>query len=438
MRIFVRVIAFISLMSPVFGEEQAQALRKKSDAGDLSATVELAHLSLRSKSGVEYNPGFIFASFEKGAQAGSARAHYGLAKCYVQGIGTKSDPKLALKHAQASADKGDAQGIRYLGNCYLYGRGMDEPDPEKGISLLKKSIAMGNEMAEYTYAYYLTRNLKDRGSNEEGLRIAQSLVERKHPDGLHLVGTLYHDGVGGLPRDREQAMKHYRLAAGQNLAGGLHEVGNMLFQDKKPQEAIGWLVKAINRGSRNAPWPLSQIMKADPDLQEHPLQWVGFAETGADAGNKWAQEAVANFYYMEGPEEKRDWIKASKYALKAAGQGRCRCWDWLAFMRIHGKHGLEKNPKLALTYCENHFEHGYHSASNAGHILLNEDVFNKTRAHRIKGYAALLSANKKGAKFDQKYLKARANGAGMNATEIKEATALSQTGFPKPGDKMLE
>lgn len=433
------LMAILAVALPLCADEQGVAeLRAKSEAGDLKATIELAHLSLVSAQGVEYDSDFIFETFQKGAAAGNSRAQYGLAKCYVIGVGTERDEKVALQHARASADQNDPQGIRYLGNCYLYGRGMDEPDPEKGIKLLKKAIKLGNEMAEYTYAFYLTRNLKDRASNEEGLRIARSLVERKHPEGAHLMGTLYHDGMAGLPNDRKLAMKHYRIAADQNHAGGLHQVGNMLLQDKKPDEAIGWLVKAINRGSRESGWALAQILKDDPDLQSEPDQWVGYATESADRGNKWAQDAVAGFYYMDAPDKKKDWVKAARYAGLAAAQGRCHCWDWLSSMHIHGKHGLKKNVKLALQYCEKHFEHHHYSAENAGHILLLEEPYRSKRALRIKGYAALLSARKRGAELPDGKLSDLAKGAGMDAAEIKEATALSKSGFPKPGDTMSE
>jgi len=416
---------------------KAEALMKKSKAGDLEATVELAHLSLLSQEGVEYDQKFIFETFTKGAAAGNARAHYGLAKCYVLRVGTDRDEKLALKHAQISADKGDPQGIRYLGNCYLYSRGMDKPNTLKGVALLKKSIAMGNPMAEYTYAFYLTRNCKDQKSNREGLKIARSLIERKQPDGMHLMGTLYHDGSGGLPRDRKQAMKHYRMAAALNHPGGLHQVGNMLLQDGKSQEAIGWLVKALNRGSLDSEWALSKILRKDPELESEPGQWLYYAERAAERGNKYAQDSVAQYYYNKAPKNKRDWVKAVKYALLAAKQGQCHCWDWLASMYMRGEHGLKKNLPLSIEYSSNHFQHKHNSAASVGHALLMKPYRNK-KIYRIKGYAALLAANKRGAKFDDNYLKDMARQGNVTASEIKEAKALAETKFPKPGDVILE
>ncbi|MGB0775260.1 MAG: tetratricopeptide repeat protein, partial [Akkermansiaceae bacterium] len=279
---FLLVTFLFSVTLPaVLAADSVESLRKKAKAGSLKAKVEIAHLSLRSQQGVEYDAEMIFKTFTQGAKANLSRAHYGLAKCYVLGVDTKPDQKLALKHAKASAKLNDPQGIRYLGNCYLYGRGMDKPDIEKGIGLLKKSIKMGNIMAEYTYAFYLTQNCKDEASNKKGLAMVNSLIKRKHPDSAHLLGMLYHDGRAGLENNREQAMKYYRMAAELNHADGFHQVGNMLLQDKKPKEAIGWLVKGVNRGSYNACWTLSKILKADPDLQEEPNQWVEYAEVAA-------------------------------------------------------------------------------------------------------------------------------------------------------------
>ena len=432
------ILAFLLSSAAFAASPNVEALKKKSKAGDLDATVALAHLSLLAQEGVEYDPKFIFESFQKGAKAGNAQAHYGRAKCYVMRVGTEQNQKLAFKHAQISADNGDSQGIRYLGNCYLYGRGMDEPDTKKGVALLKKSISMGNSMAEFTYAFYLTKNCTDRKSHQEGLKIARSLIKRKQPEGMHLVGTLYHDGKAGLPRDREQAMKHYRMAAELNYADGLHQVGNMLLQDDKPQEAIGWLVKALNRGSSNAEWTLSKILKDDPELQSEPGQWLYYAQRAADRGNKYAQDTVSEHYYDGGPKKELDWVKAAKYALLAAEQGKCHCWDRLGYMYLTGKHGLKANIPLAIEYSSNHFQHKHVSASNVGFALLYEKPYKNQKKYRIKGYAALLSAKKRGAKFDDNYLKTTAKKAKVTAEEIKEAKALAATGFPKPGDVILE
>ncbi|MDA7518293.1 hypothetical protein N8529_00850 [bacterium] len=147
---------------------------------------------------------------------------------------------------------------------------------------------------------------------------------------------------------------------------------------------------------------------------------------------------IASFYYLDAPDKKKDWVKGARYALLAAEQGHCHCWDWLASIHIHGKHGQKKDFNLALKYCENHFEHHHYSAENAGHVLLLENPFRKKRDLRVKGYACLLSANHRGAELTAKQLKNLAKGAKMNETEIKEVTALSKTGFPKPGDKLLE
>jgi len=414
-----------------------ESLREKAKSGDLNAKVELAHLSLITQQGVEYDAEMIFETFAAGAKADLSRAHYGLAKCYVMGVNVDPDQNLALKHAKTSAEMNDPEGIRYLGNCYLYGRGMEEPDVEKGVELLKKSINMGNVMAEFTYAFYLTRNCKDRESNKEGLKLVKSLIERKHPDGTHLMGTLYHNGQGGLDKSRELAMKHYRMSADLNNAEGYHQVGNMLLQDGKPQEAIGWLIKAINRGSHSACWTLSKILKEDPELQEEENQWVGYAETAAIRGNRWAQDAVSGYYYHEADDDKKDWVKAVEFAVMAAKQGRCHCWDRLAIIYVYGWHGVKQDFDKALEYCRNHFQHGHNSSLYLGFALRDSKKFNKDKETRIKCYAAFLSAEMRGFKHPEGFMEKTAKRLELSEEDLAEAETLSKSGFPKPGCKIL-
>lgn len=103
-----------------------------------------------------------------------------LGKCYFHGIGVEQNDEEAASLFRAAASQGDAEGQYCLALCYIWGHGVPQNAVE-GARLCRLSEAQGYSCAQLT------------------------------------LGSLYANGEGGVPKDLQEAVKYYRLAADQGL-----------------------------------------------------------------------------------------------------------------------------------------------------------------------------------------------------------------------------
>ena len=72
------------------------------------------------------------------ADNGDAEAQYLAATLFFEGKGVNRNDAQGIKYATLSADQGNTQGISGLGECYYYGRGVEQ-DYNKAFDLFKKA-----------------------------------------------------------------------------------------------------------------------------------------------------------------------------------------------------------------------------------------------------------------------------------------------------------
>lgn len=116
--------------------------------------------------------------FRKSAIGGNADSQVMLGIFYLNGIGVNTNDREAFRWYRAAADQGEAGGRFGLGSMYLFGQGC-LPDFIKGVELIKSAAEMG------------------------------------YSDAQSLLGTIYADGVYGAPKDKDEAIYWYSLAADQ-------------------------------------------------------------------------------------------------------------------------------------------------------------------------------------------------------------------------------
>jgi hypothetical protein len=114
-------------------------------------------------------------AFEEGAAAGDARCMDYLGYLYLEGLGAKRNPQLALDYFRRAADLGNDQACRNLGNMYFYGRDID-CDPALARKWWQKSTELGRD-----------------------------------PRPAFALGQLLYLG-DGVPHDAELAAKYWKLA----------------------------------------------------------------------------------------------------------------------------------------------------------------------------------------------------------------------------------
>ena len=204
----------------------------------------------------------------------------------------KKDLKAALTEYERGKDAGQVDCMLRNADFYLEGKGV-EKDTDRGLSLLRKAAEAGNPSANYRvaqqylggekpdkanllpgYAYLLAASNGNLGEaqNELGLLyLSGKLGVADVPAGLawltnaakggnaqaqNNLGTLYERGIGGVPKNLDNALQLYNLAANQGNGPATLAVARLLNEGigtkADPVKAWALATLAKERGEKDA------------------------------------------------------------------------------------------------------------------------------------------------------------------------------------------
>jgi TPR repeat protein len=189
--------------------KEAEALRRKADAGHAGAMYQLGVRYANGRGGLAKDDAQALDWYRKAAEAGHADAlHYLQLREEVEALRRK-------------AEAGDANGMTNLGVMYQNGQGGLAKDETQAVIWYRKAAEAGNT------------------------------------NGMTNLGFMYQNGQGGLEKDDTQAVIWYRKAAEAGNAIGMSNLGSM-YQNgegglaKDDAQAVIWYRKAAEAGSELA------------------------------------------------------------------------------------------------------------------------------------------------------------------------------------------
>jgi tetratricopeptide (TPR) repeat protein len=159
----------------------------------------------------------------------------------------------AVKWYSKAAEQGDAKAQLYLGDCYLFSKGV-KCDTTEATKWYLKSAEQGNADAQYWlgHCYWVGNGVKTNIS--EAIKWYRKAAKQEHPDALYELGLNYDVGLG-VKKDQAEAFKYFRKAAeqGHELAhyylGQMYESGEGVKQDS--EEANRWYRKAAELNDKD-------------------------------------------------------------------------------------------------------------------------------------------------------------------------------------------
>lgn len=128
----------------------------------------------------------------------------------------------------------------------------------------------------------------------------------------------------GTPQNYSEALKWFRLAAGEDFLGAQYWVGYMYENGegttKNQEEALRWYRLAADRGHSEAQRQLAQSYENGEGIEKDYLEAFRWYKASADQGNSLAQFRLGVFYYM-GLGVTQNYSEASKWFLTASEDG---------------------------------------------------------------------------------------------------------------------
>ncbi|WP_304975288.1 tetratricopeptide repeat protein [uncultured Acetatifactor sp.] len=282
--------------------------------------------------------------YEKAAEENSPKAQYEMGICYLEGRDVEEDDEKAIECFRKAAEMGyePAQGELgwryYLGSCGLR---QDFNEALKWYKMAGRDISRwaGDWTHGFLYNYLMA-------------------TEQNDPDAQLQLGDAYLKGVFSihLDVDRKEAVKWYRLAAGQ---------GNTMaqFSLRRCEEFDEWHQRAAEQGDIEAQVQVANCFMHGIGVRKDEEQARRWYRKPAELGNPEAQAGLGQCYfddyYMDRCPNRADCgAEAANWSRKALEQGYIPALRVLADCYWCGA-GVEEDQEKAIRLTIEAAEQGY-------------------------------------------------------------------------------
>lgn len=203
------------------------------------------------------------------ADAGDARAQYGLGKIYETGGGpVTADPEKAVFWYNKSAQQGVAAAQNNLALMYAEGRGVDQNKPE-AFALWEAAARGGHPHAQYNMGLLFYRGEGvERDVSKAAAWFGQA-AENGLAEAQFAVAEMHRLGVG-LPQDDRKALGWYQIAAAQGHEAARSQAGRLRSEGTSPVEVQGTFEVPAEQApagqlAETSPQPAAETQAVQPE-----------------------------------------------------------------------------------------------------------------------------------------------------------------------------
>jgi hypothetical protein len=185
--------------------------RRAAEAGDPIAMRNLGSALMHGR-GVEKNERDAVRWLRQAADHGDVMAMTQLAGAYFYGRGVERNPREVARWTKMAADKNEPTALHNYGVMLRDGFGT-EKDDRLSTDYFRRAAELGSVYAMNNLGSALVVGRGVRRDLAEAARWFRKGADRGLASAHANLGKLYETGEGGLPKDRAEAIKHYRKAA---------------------------------------------------------------------------------------------------------------------------------------------------------------------------------------------------------------------------------
>ena len=277
------------------------AVRSDPENGRFHYQLGRAHLALRQLDEAE-------RAYLHAMSLGHTRAYQGLGLLEIARVeaiqgrlaGRASDR--ALGFFAAGVERGDPYAYHSLGLQFL--RHPTTPDERRqGFELLSRALELGHTFSMNALGLYFLDEDAPHYDAERGIRYLQGSAAREDIYGFANLGFVFANGIGGLPKDPQQAMTLFERAAAGGHPTAPTSMGRLYFSGDMPgginvTKAISFYDQGLERGDAwggaNAAWIIAN--RRSPGFAPHDAatRAAKAATLRNPAAQKAAREVLGN------------------------------------------------------------------------------------------------------------------------------------------------
>lgn len=280
----------------VLGEKAYRPLRALAEKGDPEAQQIIAWMHLVGI-GTWQHKEEAFKWAKQSADQGYDHGCRQLAWLYHDGSGCTKSFENAVFWFQKAIEKGDARAINELASVHNDPGGpVANPhlNYELAVSLYRKLVEREDAHGYYNLGLMLMQGKGVAKNEAEGLRLWRKALEGaddavvRHLN--HSIAYLYLNGLAGLKKDVNEAIRHYKIAADAGYALAMTDMAGCYRDLKNDREAAKWYAMAAKAGDYRAQnqmgWYCHNGIALKKDLNEAERWYMASAQQGFDVAEK--------------------------------------------------------------------------------------------------------------------------------------------------------
>ncbi|MDB3869986.1 sel1 repeat family protein [Candidatus Thioglobus sp.] len=255
----------------------------------------------------------LLTKLEKSAKSGDVRAQFSLANVYHNGIGVKTDEKLAFYWYKQVAEQGYASAQFNIANGYYHGIGTTQ-DLTKAQIWYEKAAEQDFVNAQYNLAVMYRRGEGTEVDNELAFHWYERAAQLGYGVAQLTLAKLYEEGVG-TEQDDSLAQVWYLKAANQYDPEAQFHLADFYHKRSHYAQAVYYYRKASDQGHIGAQYALAKSLISGTGVIKDEIQAQQLLLEASQAGHAKAQLQLGQLFLANDQI-----IKAKKWLIKASAQ----------------------------------------------------------------------------------------------------------------------
>ena len=274
--------------------------------------------------------------FEKAAMKGSVMANHILAQLYEEGMGVEQDLEKSFVYVGRLAELGDAVSQFKYGYYLIY----CQEEFAEGVKWLRESAKAGVEPAmeklcelgieQEMTTYERINLLLDAPSQEEGQVVFNKMCKccrLGDAEAQYIMGCMLYDGIR-VVKDEKNGLELLRRSANNGRVDAMSQLGTILSEQHRYEEANHYLRMAAEKGNVNALHNLGTNYFFARGVEEDKAKGVELWEKGAEKNNPCSLFLLGECY-LTGDFVPQNIDKAIEYYALSAKHGYQRAVERL-------------------------------------------------------------------------------------------------------------
>ena len=255
----------------------------------------------------------LLTKLEKSAKSGDVRAQFSLANIYHNGIGIKTDEKLAFYWYTQVAEQGYASAQFNIANGYYHGIGTTQ-DLTKAQIWYEKAAEQDFVNAQYNLAVMYRRGEGAEVDNKLAFYWYERAAQLGYGVAQLTLAKLYEEGVG-TEQDDSLAQVWYLKAANQYDPEAQFHLADFYHKRSHYAQAVYYYRQAADQGYVSAQYALAMNLISGTGVIKDEIQAQQLLLEASQAGHAKAQLQLGQLFLANDQI-----IKAKEWLTKASAQ----------------------------------------------------------------------------------------------------------------------